>query len=418
MKMMNDKKQSVKTADASGRGTDITFKVSTPGRLHPYSEDSINAVHHVMADIEGQTQGAYMRKFEKVFKEYSGAKHAFAVDNCTNALHLAAALCRLEAGDEVIIPAYTFCATAIPFGKVGAKIIWSDIDKDTWVVDPKDIERKITPKTKAIVVVHLLGMPVDMPSVLAIAEKYKLKVVEDCAQSPGSTIDGKHVGTFGDYGCFSWHGAKNFTTLGEGGFITVRDDADAALVPGLRHNGTRGFEGERERYWVPAMSNVDMDMDGIWPNNFCIGEAQCAVGIEELKYLDDVNDTLIAQAKKIRRIMADTPEITFAKVPDGYKHLNHQFIMHFEGTGNGKTRDDLLDLMVNEYKTKCIVQYYPLYRYPLFQKLGAGDQDCPVLEEWWDNSFSFPWWAGMDDESIDYLTSSLKSAIKKLKKGN
>jgi len=91
--------------------------------------------------------------------------------------------------------------------------------------------------------------------------------------------------------------------------------------------------------------------------------------------------------------------------------------MDFEGTGNGKNRDDLLDLMVFKYKIKCIVQYYPLYRYPLFQKMGAGEQDCPVLDEWWDNSFSFPWWAGMDDESIGYITSSLKSAVAELKQG-
>ncbi len=109
------------------------------------------------------------------------------------------------------------------------------------------------------------------------------------------------------------------------------------------------------------------------------------------------------------------PEITFAKVPTGYKHLYHQFILHFEGTENGKDRNDLLDIMVNKYKIKCIVQYYPLYRYPLFQKLGAGEQDCSVLENWWDNSFSLPWWCGMEDETINYLVTSLKSAVAILK---
>ncbi|MCK4983148.1 MAG: DegT/DnrJ/EryC1/StrS family aminotransferase [Victivallaceae bacterium] len=410
---MNKGKQHVKTEDASGRGSDTNFKVSSPGRLHPYSEEAIDAATHVMRNIEGQTQGGYLKKFEDAFMEYSGANNAFAVDNCTNALRLAAILCQLTPGDEVIVSAYTFCASAIPFGKTGAKIVWSDIDKDTWVANPKDIERKITPNTKAIVVVHLLGMPVDMPAILKIAEKHNLRVVEDCAQAPGSMINGKKVGTFGDFGCYSWHGAKNFTTLGEGGFLAVRSD-DAKVVPGIRHNGCRGFEGERERYWVPAMSNVDIDLDNIWPNNFCIGEAQCAVGIEELKYLDEVNDTLIAQAEVIKTAMADTPEITFAKIPSGYKHIYHQFILHFEGTENGKDRDDLLDIMINEYKIKCIVQYYPLYRYPLFQKLGAGNHDCPVLEKWWDNSFSLPWWCGMTDETIEYMTTSLKAAINKM----
>ena len=98
-----------------------------------------------------------------------------------------------------------------------------------------------------------------------------------------------------------------------------------------------------------------------------------------------------------------------------YSTLFHQFIMHFDGSAFGKDRNDLLDILTREYRIKCIVQYYPLYRYPLFQKLGAADYDCPVLEGWWDNTFSFPWWCGMDDETLAYLTSSVKSAIEKLK---
>ena len=122
--------------------------------------------------------------------------------------------------------------------------------------------------------------------------------MEDCAQAPGASINGQKVGTFGDFGCFSFHGAKNMTTLGEGGMLTVKSDVDAALVPGIRHNSVRPFTGERDRYWVPAMSNVDLDIDGVWPNNFCLGEAQCALGSELLKTLDESNDILIAQAKK------------------------------------------------------------------------------------------------------------------------
>ena len=409
------KNKTVKSGDASGRGTVAGFKVPFPGRMHGYSEEAVNAVVNVMRNTECQTQGKYLGEFEAAFKDYSGANHAFAVDNCTNALRLAAILCGLKAGDEVIISAYTFCATAIPFGMTGAKIVWADIDEKRRVADPKDIERKITEKTKAIVVVHLLGMPVDMPEILKIAQKHNLRVVEDCAQAPGAAIDGKKVGTFGDFGCFSWHGAKNITTLGEGGFLTVRSDDDAKLVPGIRHNGCRGFEGERERYWVPAMSTVDIDIPGVWPNNFCIGEAQCAAGIEELKTLDEVNAVLISQGEKLKDLLADVEEISFHEIPDGYKMIYHQFVMHFDGSAFGKDRNDLMDILVNDYKIRAIVQYYPLYRYPLFQKLGAGEHDCPVLEKWWDNSFSFPWWCGMDDETLEYLVSSLKTAIAKLK---
>jgi len=401
--------------DASGRGSVSGYKVNFPARMKPYTEDEINAVVNVMRNAEAQTQGVYLKQFEADFAAYTGANHAFAVDNATNALHLSAILCDLHEGDEVIIPGYTFCATAIPFGNTGATIVWSDIDPETWVADPKDIERKITKRTKAVVVVHLLGMPVDMPAVMKIAEKHHLRVVEDCAQAPGAAINGQSVGTFGDFGCFSFHGAKNMTTLGEGGMLTVKSDEDAALVPGLRHNGVRPYPADRERYWAPAMSNVDMDMEGVWPNNFSIGEAQCALGSQQLKTLDRDNDILIKQAMKLRAKLEDVPEISVVKIPSGYRHVFHQFVMHFDGSAFGKNRDDLLDFLSNEAGVRAIVQYYPLYRYPIFQKLGASEHDTPVLEEWWDNSFSFPWWVGMPDETMDYLVDSLQAGIAALK---
>jgi dTDP-4-amino-4,6-dideoxygalactose transaminase len=400
--------------DASGRGSVAGYRVNFPARMRQYTEEEINAVVNVMRNAEVQTQGTYLRQFEADFKAYTGANHAFAVDNATNALRLAAVLCDLKPGDEVIIPAYTFCATAIPFGTSGAKIVWADMDPHTWEVDPQDIERKITSKTKALIVVHLLGMPVDMPAVMAIAEKYNLRVVEDCAQAPGASIHGKKVGTFGDFGCFSFHGAKNLTTLGEGGMLTVRSDADAARAPGIRHNGVRPFPAGRERYWKPAMSNVDIDMDGVWPFNFSIGEAQAALGSELLKTLDANNDILIAQAARLRAALADVPEISICEVPEGFRHIYHQFVMHFDGSAFGKNRDDLLDFMTTEAGVRTIVQYHPLYRYPLFQKLGAGSQDCPRLEGWWDQSFSFPWWIGIPDETLDYLAASIKAGVRYL----
>lgn len=405
-------------SDPSGRGTSAEFKVSMPARMQPYSQEEIDAVVRVMTESECQTQGGYMRKFEDEFRAYCGANHAFAVDNCTNALRLAALLCRLKPGDEVIVPAYTFCATAIPFGATGAKLVWADIDRDTWVVDPHDVARKITPRTKAIVVVHLLGMPVNMPAILALAAKHGLRVVEDCAQAPGASIDGRKVGSSGDFGCFSFHGAKNKTTLGEGGMLTVRNDDDARLAPGLRFNGCRAYEGPRDRYWLPAMTNVDLDLEGVWPQNFCLGEAQCALGSAVLRTLDQTNARLRAQAEKIKADLADVPEISFAKVPPGHLHIFHQFVMHYNGSASGRNRDELMDILVQQYKIRCIVQYHPLYRYPLFQKLGAGRHDCPVLESWWDNSFSFPWWCGIPEETLDLLTSSLRAAVTGLRRAS
>lgn len=401
--------------DASGRGISEGFKICSPARQHPYTEEEIAAVVNVMRNVDCQTQGDNLARFEEAFKEFTGANYAFAVDNATNALYLSAVLCRIQPGDEVIVPAYTFCASAIPFAKNGAKLVWADIDPVSWTIDPADVEKKITDKTKAIVVVHLLGMPADVEKICEIAKKHNLKVVEDCAQALDCRIHGQHVGTFGDFGCFSFHGAKTMTTLGEGGMLLVKSEADAALTPGIRHNGCCSWNFERDRYWVPAMSSVDSDIDGVWPNNFCIGEAQCALGVELLKSLKSNTDIIIAQAQKIWDKMADTPEISFGKARPDTRNVVHQFIMHFDGSAFGKNRNDLLDILTTKYGIKAIVQYYPLYRYPLFQKNGQGDFDCPVLEKWWDNSFSFPWWCGMSDEDIDYLCDSLKAAIAELK---
>jgi dTDP-4-amino-4,6-dideoxygalactose transaminase len=225
------------------------------------------------------------------------------------------------------------------------------------------------------------------------------------------------VGMFGDFGCFSFHGAKQMTTLGEGGMLTVRSDEDAALVPGLRHNGARPYRPDRERYWVPAMSDVDIDIQDVWPSKFCIGEAQCALGSVQLRSLDKTNETLITQAMKLRSALADVPELSLVKIPQGHRHVFHQFVMHFDGSRFGKNRDDLLDFLTKEAGIRAIVQYYPLYRYPLFEKLGAGEHHCPVLEAWWDNTFSLPWWCGMPDDTLDYLVSSIKAGIEQLKGG-
>ena len=401
--------------DASGRGAVDGFRVTCPAMQHPYTEAEIDAVVKVMREACGQTQGKYMVEFEQAFCAFTGAKHAFADNNRTRALTMPATFCYIQPGDEVIIPAYTFCASAIPFGDLGAKIVWADISPDTWTIDPDDIARKITPKTKAVVCVHLLGMPCDMKRIVPIARAHGLKVVEDCAQALDCRIDGQHVGTFGDFGCFSFHSAKTMTTLGEGGMFVCADDADAAAAPGIRHNGCCAYPADRARYWSPAMSCVDSFLDDRWPQNFCIGEAQCALGTEELKSVIANNNTLIEQDRKIREKLAGLPEISFSRCPENSRYVVHQYIMHYDGSACGKTRDDLLDLMTKKYGIRCIVQYYPLYRYPLFQRKGCGEFDCPVLDKWWDGSFSFPWWCGMDDAVIDTLCSSLISAVEELR---
>ncbi len=180
--------------------------------------------------------------------------------NGVSALEMSAQLCRFKPGDEVVLPSHTFTASAYPYAKKGARILWADVDPRTRVITAESIEKVLTPRTRAVVVVHLYGYVADMPAIMELARKRELLVIEDAAQSIGAEVDGKKSGSFGDMAIFSFHSHKNLTTLGEGGMLYVRDPEAAAVVPALRHNGHCAYDFERPDYWKPAMGNVDMPM--------------------------------------------------------------------------------------------------------------------------------------------------------------
>lgn len=405
-------REKVGHVDASGRGAAGQFRVPYPARMCSYTEEEIEAVVGVMRSAASLSQGEWQAKFESDFRAYAGVEHAFAVSSGTAALRLAATICGLASGDEVIVPAYTFCATAVAIGSTGATLVWADIDPHTRTVCPDDIARKITSRTKAIVAVHLLGMPCDMDRIMQLAADHRLRVIEDCAQAPGALYRGRRVGSIGDIGCFSFNGAKNITTLGEGGMLTLRHGGDAALVPGLRHTGVRPFPANRQRYWVPAMSNVDLDVEGVWPFKFCLTEPQAALGCLLLKRLDRINSTLRRQYDALRERLRRCELLSSAEAPPDREHAAHAFVVSFDEEKAGISRDEFMDVLANRYGIRVIVQYYPLYKYPLFQKMGFAHADCPNLERYWPTSYSYPWWCGMAESDLDYLADSTYSAAK------
>lgn len=386
------------------------------GRSVEYTEDEIKTVVEVMKTANPLTQGKYQETFEKKFAEYIGVKNAFAAASGMATLELSAILTRVGKGDEVIIPAHTYCASAIPFGRTGAKIVWADIEPETRVVSAKTIAKCLTPKTKVIMVVHLYGLMADMDPILELIKGKDIYIVEDCAQSPGAEYKGRKAGSIGDFGCFSFHGQKNMTTLGEGGMLTVESDDKAKLVPGLRHNGERPFPPGREKFWLPAMVNVDFDLDNFWPYNFCINEVQCALGIESLKNLDKNNQKRRERAKKMINELKDYPELTFQKVKEEKMHVYHLLSARYDGRKFAKTRDDFIETIVQEYKIKTIIQFRPLYRQPMFKKAGLGGADCPATDDFYDNMVSFPFHVWMSDKDFDYMIEATKKTLEKLRK--
>lgn len=390
-------------------------EIGWSGRAFHYSEEEIAAVVDAMRGADPLTQGPCQARFEKDFAAYCGVKHAFAAANCTNALDLTAILTRLGPGDEVIIPGHTFCATAIPYGRTGARIVWADIDPATRVVSAETIGRVVSPRTKVFVPVHLYGLMCDMDEIMELARQHDCLVVEDSAQAVGASYEGRKAGSWGDFGTFSFHCQKNITTLGEGGALTVRDPEMAKLVPGLRHNGVRPFGYEREHYWQPAMGNVDLDLDGVWPYNFSIGEPQCALASQVLKRLDEMNALRVRRATAFREAFSDYPELSFQYVSPAHGHVYHLLSARYDGSARGKTNHDFIGRMFHEHRIKVIVQYYPLYRYPLFQRMGFGEADCPATDDFFDNMVSFPFHLWMTDEDFDYVIACTKETLDTLR---
>ena len=385
------------------------------GKGHLYSDDEIELVSRLMREADPLTQGKHQRLFEDRFRDYVGARHAFAVSSCSSALHLSAVLTRLGPGDEVIIPAHTFAATAIPFATTGARIVWADIDKRTRVISVDSIKGHLSDRTKVIVVVHLYGLMADMDPIMELAREGGLYVVEDAAQAIGASYKERNAGSIGDLGCFSFHTHKNITTLGEGGMLTVNRDEWAGVVPGFRHYGMRAFPEPRDRYWVPTMTNVDFDWDGVWPNNFCLGEVQCALGARMLDRVEEMNEDRRDRAARVRSALSDCPELSFQHVPDGYVHACHLLPARYDGSASGRSRDDFIETIAFKHKVQTVVQYYPLYRYPMFQKAGFGDADCPNTDDFYDNMVSFPFHHWLSDEQIDYMIGAARSTLEELR---
>jgi len=393
-------------------------RINFSGRAIHYTEDEIATVVDAMRNAEPLTQGAYMAEFERKFAIFQDAApgSCFAVMNGCAALEMSAQLCSFELGDEVVMPSHTFTASAYPYIKHGATLAWADIDPVTRVVTAETIERAITSRTRAVVVVHLYGYVADMPDILALCREKGIICIEDAAQAIGSRLDGRCAGSFGDMAIFSFHSHKNLTTLGEGGMLYVRNPELAALVPMLRHNGHCAYPGERPDYWKPAMGNVDLPMlNGrpLMPSNYSIGEVECALGAKLLDRIDEINAQKRARALKLIDALADIPQLEFHRV-ETERHNYH--LLAARMTDGPEARDRFMRAMFNEKGIKCVVQYIPLNRYDFYKKLGYGEADCPNADAFFDSMVSFPFQHWMSEADMDYMIKSIREVMEDLAK--
>lgn len=356
-------------------------------------------------DSRWLTGGPKAKEFEKLFTDYTGAKYSVSVNSCTAALHLAMRALNIGPGDEVIVPVLTFAATANAPLFVGAKPVFADVDEKTFNISPKQIEQKITKKTKAIIVVHYGGQPCDMKEIMEIAEDHDVKVVEDCAHALSALYQGKNVGTFGAVGCFSFYPTKIITTL-EGGMATTQDKEIANKMQILREHGmTRtAFARENKASWYYDV--VDLGY------NYRMNEVQAALGISQLKRIDDINEKRKEAAKYYTKRLSEIEGIITPYEAEDRIHLYHLYVIRVLKEKFGIDRNDLFkNLSASGIGTS--VHYTPLHFLTFYKNLGYGNQSFPVAERVSKEILSLPLFPTISKLQINFVVKEIAKKSQK-----
>ena len=361
-----------------------------PINLPKIDEEEVNAVVKVLRSgllTNSLGAGPMVTQFEREFSEFSGAKHAIAVNTGTAALHSAVLTTGIKHGDEVILPSFTFVATAEAVALAGGKPVFTDIDPQTYNIDPAKIEKAVTTKTKTIVPVDLYGLPADIKPIREIAVEHGLAVVEDSAQAHGATYYGKPAGAFADAACWSLYASKNITA-GEGGVITTNSDEMAETMRMIRTHG------EKTKY--------SSNMVGC---NYRMPEIQAAIGLVQLKKLPSFVAKRQRNAQKLSELLAETDKLQLPHEPKSRKHSWYLYTVRLKNADE-KQRNKI----VAELKKKGIGAevYYasPVHLMPYYHG-SFGKQELPETEKAAKQVFSLPVHPGVTEEQVEYIGKTL-----------
>lgn len=349
-------------------------------------KDEIDAGMKEVFDTCAFILGPNVQAFEQEAAEYLGVKHAIGCASGTDALHLALQAAGVQAGDEVITSPFTFIATAEAIAFVGAKPVFVDIDPQTFNITAERIEAAITPKTKAVMPVHLFGQPCDMAAILAVCARHGLKVIEDCAQSFGAHINGKQTGSFSIASGFSFFPSKNLGCYGDGGMVCSDDDAAAETMRQLRNHGSK------VRYYH--------DLIGI---NSRLDEIQAMVLRVKLKRIDGFNQDRRRVAQLYTQLLADLPLVTPHEDGVGL-HIFHQYTLLTE------RREDLMQALQAQ-QIACAIYYpVPLHRQNVFKTDYAG-VNLPVTEDITQRCLALPVFPEMTETQVHEVAAVIRKVL-------
>ncbi len=343
--------------------------------------------------------GPKTQELERQFALAVKTKHAVGVTSCTAALHIAVQSLGIKKGDEVIVPATTVVSTPYAVLYNGAAVVFADVEEDTLCIDPRDIVRKITPRTKAIIPVHLGGHSADMDKIIAIAKKHKLFVIEDCANAQGARYKGKPVGGLGDIGCFSFEAKKNMTT-GDGGMLTTNDAKLAEVLKALRWYGSgadtwKRFAGNSKYSW-----RYDVEYLG-WKYN--MNDIMAAIGLAQFKKLPGVLKKKDILRAKYTKTLAGIPWLA---TPRDRAHTKSGWWLYVVRIKNG-WRDEFINYLAERGITTNVF-VPPVYEHSYFKKAGITAH-CPVAERVAKEIVSLPLFGSMTGAEFAYVVKTIKA---------
>jgi dTDP-4-amino-4,6-dideoxygalactose transaminase len=318
-----------------------------------------------------------------------GVAHGVGVASGTDALILALRACGVRAGDEVLAPTFTFVATGSAVSALGAKPVFADIRPETYNLDAAELERRVTPRTRAIVVVHLYGLPADMDPILAFAKAHKLPVIEDNAQAIGASYKGRPTGSLSDAACISFYPTKNLGAYGDAGMVVSNSPELAERIRTLRNHGQTGKYSSSEPGW-----------------NSRLDEIQAAILRVKLRHLSNWQRARQAHAAEYARLLREVRGVMPPLAPEGYEHVYHQYTIRIE-------QRDALQKFLSERKIGSTVYYpYPLHLQPLYASLGHKAGDFPHSERAAKEVLSLPMFPEMSQEQIARVVESVAEFLK------
>lgn len=367
--------------------------------------DDIKAVSDVL-NGDFLTCGPKVTECEQVIAKYVGAKYCTMCANGTAALHIAMLAAGVGIGDEVITTPLTFAASANCALYVGAKVVFADIDKDTYEIDPDDIERKITNKTKAIVAVDFTGQTPNLNRIVEICKKHNIILIEDGAQSFGTSYRGKKVGSIADITTFSFHPVKSIT-CGEGGAVTTNNDEFGKRIAlfarhGITHDEKLMKEAPHEGTWYYEQIELGY--------NYRLTDFQAALLLSQLKKIDKFKNRRDEIVKKYDAEFSKIPEIKLMKYTEGSDTFRHLYIIQLKLDKLNCTRREAYDALAAE-GVQCQIHYVPVYWFPYYHKLGYEKGLCKNVEDVYKGFLTIPLFPKMSDNDVSDVVAAIKKVI-------